>query len=264
MKFISMKFQNIITLSIFVLFVACSLTAKNSKYFEDVNKKSEKYIQELFKDSTQKYAIFYADTAYMDTDKYYQKIKLETKWIINNQTLTYGSKPIKVIPNPYKIDTILFRQNNEHDFDTIICNIANPYSYKFVFNECCRGFNVRSDSIKNRPSLLFKLNAPKNEEYLGILGSSGKLLTQQDTIKDFCKSALTPNIYRVELLKINDCEGDDCKGLMCLIENDSLDSNYRDYSYQVNKEVLSFLFMPLNNEPLEIFYDVKEQKIRIQ
>jgi hypothetical protein len=258
-----MKFQNIITISLIPILLGYFSIMDNIKHLEYDVKKSKKYTQEYSDNLTQKYAIFYADTAYMGTSKYYQKIKSETKWIINNQILTYGSRPIKVIPNPHKIDTILFRQNNERDFDTIICNIANPYSYKFVFNGCCGGFNVSSDSIKNRPSLRLKLNTPKNEKYLGILGSSGKLLTQQDTIKDFCKSALTPNVFPVQLLKISNCENDDCEELMCLIEDGLLD--YGDnFNYQISKEILNFLFMPLNNEPLEIFYDAKQQKIKIQ
>ncbi len=168
-----------------------------------------------------------------------------------------------MFPNPNQIDTILFQYDERRRYDTLICNIAKPYFYKFKHNECCGGFNVYSDSIKQRPSLLFKLNAPKNEKYLGILGSSGQRLTQQDTIKDFCKSALTPNIFPVQLLKITDCETYDCEGVTCLIEGDLLDYS-GNFSYQISKEILNFLFMPLNNEPLEIFYDVKQEKIKIQ
>lgn len=255
-----MKLKSIILFSIFAIFLACSPTKNSIKHFEGENIKSEKTIQQ--------YATFHADTANLLSSignyAHYQEIKTQTKWIINNQILTYGSESIKVIPNPNKIDTILFQYDEKRGYDTLICNIAKPYSYKFTHNGCCGGFNVYSDSIKNRPSLLFKLNAPKNEKYLGILGSSGKLLTKQDTIKDFCKSAVTPNIYPIKLIKIEDCVSDNCEEIMCLIKDDVPDYIYDYYNYQIREEILSFLFMPLNNEPLEIFYDAKQQIIKIQ
>ncbi len=207
-------------------------------------------------------ATFYADS----TDLYhmtgmrkdiYERIT-QAEWKIKGKTLRYGSKPVKVhIDN--KIDTIFFRQNNDTKWDTLICNINKPDTFKFLYNPCCGGFNVQKSSRNIQGKVKFSLTEQnKNDTYLGILDDAAVILSNSDTeLSTYCRSAMFPNIYNVAIQKVEICkDGDGCSGRCINNEGDTI-------SYLLVSEKVRFLSLPLSEEPFVIKYDLSTSKLLI-
>lgn len=216
-------------------------------------------------------AIFYADTTDLRmytgrNDDHFKRV-MEMEWRINGQILRFGSKPIKIKPDPNKIDTLFYKQNKNAKWDTIICNIKEPLKYKFIYNTCCDGFNIAgTDNKFFQGKINFRLTGQTNKTFLGTLGEVGMLITTKttDTLLPGCRSAMSPNIYWVNFKEIREC-GDlsVCKEDICLSEEGKEELNY-EFKYSTISQKIKILFMPLSNDPLQIIYNTKTDKITIK
>lgn len=192
----------------------------------------------------------------------------EQEWFINGQKMSYGSGTIRVLVNKDKLDTLLYKGYKRTEYDTIICNIAEPKKYTFFYNDCCGAFNIQDNTTRQfiKGKVTYKLiNSKSNDTYLGTLGESGILLSPRntDTLTVDCRSAMSPNIYSVSLQKIKinkDSSKNDSS--ICLQEKGTDEPNW-DFSYKTIDQKLSFLFMPLKQEPLLIIYDEDADTIKI-
>jgi hypothetical protein len=212
-------------------------------------------------------ATFSADTVKdIRTNMFYDRM-IEAEWKIKGQALHYGSKPIAVKTDNI-IDTILFREDKNSKWDTLICNIVKPRNYKFWYNPCCGKFNV-SDGTKESiiGAVIFNLNGlDKERQYLGTLGETGILLkaTLNDTLKPGCRSAMSPNIYWLTLREIKICKDTiDCNEGTCLYEKGKEDLNYK-FGYKTISVKLDCLFLPLSNQPIKVNYNLRTEKVKIE
>ncbi len=213
-------------------------------------------------------ATFLADTTrfFNETRKdIYNKI-MEAEWRINGQTLHYGSKPIKIKTDNI-LDTILFKQYSNSNIDTIICNITKAGNFKFYYNECCGGFNIANESEKFIiGSIIFRIQGKDNKKkYLGTLGETGILVnsSSKDTLKTGCRSAMSPNVYKLTLSQIEICKDTiNCKEGTCLFEKGKKELNY-EFSYKTVSKKIDCLFLPLSNQPIKVTYMPQKDRIRI-
>lgn len=207
-------------------------------------------------------ATFYADS----TDLYHmtgmrkeihERIT-QAEWKIKGKTLRYGSKPVKVTVDN-KIDTIFFRQNNNAKWDTLICNINKPETFKFLYNTCCGGFNVQKSSRNIWGKVKFSLiGQNKNDTYIGILDDAAVILSGLDTeLAPYCRSAMHPNIYRVAIQKIEICQESDGCSEKCINNKGDI------ISFLPVSEKVRFLYLPLSEEPFVIKYDLSTSKVII-
>ena len=187
------------------------------------------------------------------------------EWIINGKHLKFGSPPIKVKITPNKLDTIYFKGYRKTVYDTILCDISSPIPYTIFYNTCCGAFNIHQGANKNyfTGSVNFKtINHISVNEYIGIIGETGKIINFSDTIKPACRSAMSPNIYPVKISQINKCTDSlNCKGT-CLQVKDQEEPIW-DYSYKEIRVITSFLYMPLTSSPLLIEFDPKSEAVFI-
>ena len=209
-----------------------------------------------------------------DTTRFFSEIKkdifdkiMEAEWRINGQTLHYGSKPITVKTDNI-LDTILYRQRNNSKVDTILCNINKAGNFKFYYNVCCGGFNIADETGKFIiGSVIFSIQGQNNKQkYLGTLGETGILVhsASKDTLETGCRSAMSPNIYQITFSQIEICtEKVNCKEGTCLYEKDKEELNY-EFGYKTISKKIDCLFLPLSNQPIEVIYDPKTDRIRIE
>ncbi len=189
-------------------------------------------------------------------------------WFINGQEMRYGSKMVKIKPNPNKLDTILYKGYRKKEFDTIICNISEVKNYKFYYNECCGAFNIQDESTKIfiQGKIIYQLKSLDNKTYLGTLGEAGIIVNGKntDTLNVSCRSAMSPNIYNISFKHIEICkDGLNCSEGTCLQEKENDDPNWR-FGYKTISKKLDILYMPLKPEPAIISYDPKTDKIKIE
>jgi len=190
------------------------------------------------------------------------------EWKINGQVLHFGSKPIVVNADPNSIDTLFYRRNSKTKWDTIICNIKEPLTYKFIYNNCCNGFNVLGANGKSiEGKVNFRLiGKQSNKTFLGTLGEAGVLINVNatDTLFPGCRSAMSPNIYSLSFKEVQTCNDSLlCKEQICLFEKDKEDLNYS-FNFRTISSKVEILFMPLSSDPIQIFYNVKSDNVTIR
>ena len=194
---------------------------------------------------------------------------MEMKWKINGQEFYFGSSPVKVFPNPDKLDTLFYKPNKKARWDTIICNVTIPEKYQFVYNICCDGFNVRK--LTNNKSIEGRVVVELNKEpidilYLCTLGESGILPKSGviDTLYNVCGSAMSTNIYWLTLKEIVVCKDSvNCTEETCLIESEYEVPKY-DFGYNTTSTILNFNYMPLGNGILNILFDNETNEVIIK
>tara|TARA_Y100000589_G_C26951197_1_gene546552 strand:+ start:48 stop:776 length:729 start_codon:yes stop_codon:yes gene_type:complete len=185
------------------------------------------------------------------------------EWIINGKKLKIGSSPIKVNVTPNKLDTIYFKGYRKTKYDTILCDIIKPINYTIFYNTCCGAFNIHQGVNKKyvTGSVCFKtVNHLPVNEYIGIIGESGKKLNFSDTIKPACRSAMSPNIYPIKISQISNCTDTASCKVTCLQVNKQ-ENPIWDYNYKEIEIITSFLYMPLTSSPLLIEFDPKSKAI---
>lgn len=227
-------------------------------------------------------ADFYADSTGLYTGAgsidSYTKV-MEMQWQINGKTLSFGSKPVRIKPNPKKLDTVLFMRDNTSGWDTIICNISQAGEYRFEFNPCCGGFKLKNIKLNKFPIGRLCFIRPNNsvKYYLGRLGETGALLHKpgNDTIEPQCRSAMQPNVYTVTLEEIVPCKGDSshCESVVeamgCLYNAmgrsyDEDDNPDYYFLYRYKATLLDFKYMPLDNKVLKIIFNEIENTFEIK
>ena len=193
---------------------------------------------------------------------------LEMQWILNGKRLTFTSPAIKIKADPNKIDTLLYRNNNNARWDTILCNVSTPGRYQFEYNECCSGFDVldRATGRRIEGRVVFTLTTPDKRAFLGALGDVGTIVqtVTSDTLRPVCRSPMSPNIYRITFKEIKKCSGgEDCETELCLVERGKSKPAY-DFEYKTISTKLEILYMPLGTDPLLVTYDPRRDQIRIK
>lgn len=215
-------------------------------------------------------AIFSTDTIrfWGKSKKFMERINQQV-WYINGTEMRYGSETIRIQPNSNKLDTILFQRSPKEHFDTIICNIEEPYEYRFYFNECCGGFNLKNETINSFPrgKVQFKTIGKTSGSYLGKIGDSGTSLISEktDTIRDYCKSAMAPNVDLISIWRIEECDSsdNDCAEI-CIEEKDQNEiNNFKVLEIRQDELIQEFLYLPLDETPLKILFDTNQKSVVI-
>ena len=207
------------------------------------------------------FAVFTTDTRFHS-----EQDQLNSEWVIAGQHLTYGSPPIKVKTDDL-LDTIYFRTNSKRNWDTIICQISQAETYKFVYNDCCGGFYIAdSNSHFFNPRMIFTVkNARKKDMFMGKLGDDGVLIdvgkTNSDTLSITCHSILLPNVFNLSFQKIQ-ISNDTTLALENACVKNKVDINY-EYTYITKKLYTQFLYMPLSNDCINITIDTKKKHFSI-
>ena len=218
----------------------------------------------------QQYATFSTDSAF--AHRWYSEEKggydpqiSEQVWIIRGKELRYGSQALKVELIPGKTDTILFKAYRRPHFDTIICFINEAKHFQFQYNPCCGAFNVKEQGQRGffRASIIYRLKGESSKSYLGTLGETGILLKsgEADTLKPFCRSAMSPNVYPISFREIEICRSANCEEGTCLQGEAEPELNF---SYTTISSKLNCLFMPLSAEALVVTYDPISDKIELK
>jgi hypothetical protein len=212
-------------------------------------------------------AKFYADTGFVKKQFSFRTLPdrlLKHEWIINGKPLRYGMPPVEIDPDPFRLDTLYFREEKHHDWDTILFNVKEAKSYFFAENPCCGGFDVFNDSGKPiRGSVVFQLGAKARVQYLGIFGNAGILLKPTpDTLSHHCGSVMFPNITPVSIQQIRTCmDSTSCEYLECLRKKGELTHGF--YYKPISKK-LHFSLMPVDDNPIHIVYHALENRVTIR
>jgi len=188
----------------------------------------------------------------------------EMEWRIQGKVLSFGSKPVKISPEPNSIDTVFYRHHRGAKWDTLICSIRKPMKYRFVYNECCDGFNVIADKKGIDPKVRFRIKGSSpTKKILGTLGEAGMLVTQnkRDTLSSHCRSAMAPGVYSVALKEIVACsEAEKCKGYVCLVSKGKVS----DFEFKTVATKFEMHFLPLDSDPIEVLYDLRADKVYVK
>ena len=212
-------------------------------------------------------ASFFADTVYMHGDWRNDPYSGFLQWTIQGKTFSWG-ETIQVNPTPNQIDTIFFKRSPEEKTDTIICDIKEARSYKFIYNECCGSFNVLSnDKQKISGEISFELSEEVADSAVaGTIAETGAYVKGAKTgiLRSICSSAMASNISPVVLGEITHCdEINDCPGWMCDYVEEGAEDSYSDET-GFKKMYFHFLYMPLNNSPLQIKYNLKTAELSFE
>ncbi|MDB5258653.1 MAG: hypothetical protein JWM14_3348 [Chitinophagaceae bacterium] len=193
---------------------------------------------------------------------------IDMEWKIRGNSIHYQNKVVELTIAPDKIDTLFYRHHKQAKWDTIICLIREPGEYKFIYNECCGGFNIADKNGKLiQASINFQLHSNvKHKQFLGTLGETGILVNYNstDTLKPGCRSAMSPNIYPLTFQEIKIAKDMiNAKEGTCLYEKGKEELNY-EFGYKTISTKLNCLFMPLSKNPIWVMYDPIENKISIK
>ena len=252
--------DNVLFYGVICCYSFFTLSCKNeiSKNANSDSKQTKLEIQQF--SEVKGMACFYADMqGFNDNATKPTQKELETVWIINGEKLTWGSKPIYVLPDKNTLDTIYFKERTNHKWDTIICNIMSDKVYTFIPNDCCGGFNVINKSgIETK--VAFNIESHSNKFFLGEYGASAILakFKKKSTLNIDCSGAMTSNIKYVQLsdIELRKDTSNNATYPLCFFENNGKLSD-KDFYYKVNKKLIKFLYMPLDKEIITIDYNPK-------
>jgi hypothetical protein len=209
-------------------------------------------------------ASFYADPRILEENNPKPtKEQLETVWLINGQKLTWGSKPIYILPDSSNLDTIYFKEDNNSNWDTIICNIKVAKAYTLSPNECCGGFMTGQAKIR----VEFNIEKPSKKNFLGEYGGSAILAKykKKAILDTHCLGLMVSNITHIQLsdIEIRKDSSNNADRPICFYENYDKEAS-GDFYYKTNKKLVNFLFMPLNDETVIINYNIETDKKTIK
>lgn len=213
-------------------------------------------------------ATFYADSSrlrnYVGNTSSAVEHALQMEWRIKDQTLHWGGS-ILVAPSQSGLDTIFFRLRETAIWDTLICKMQANSTIRFVYNSCCDYFDVFDETgerIEGKVSFDFKGSIPKSKKYLGTIDGNGVLLTSTaQIISPMFRSPMFPNSYNVAIREIIKCTGKDCVEAVIQRPDGSIDISYH---YQIVDKILSFHYLPVSEDPIEVIYDVDSGKIVVR
>ena len=191
---------------------------------------------------------------------------MEMEWVIAGKTLHWGDT--LEVPGAVRtggLDRILYRGNKSRHWDTLYGSIRAGQTYIFDYNDCCDAFNVRNSASSQFtvPAVKPLLHDKSSTLYYVLLGESAMITRAglQDTLKNVCKSAVTPDIFLVEFSTIRHCN--DSAGCLpvdeCLFLPGEKEVYYGDYYYQTQQSIARFVYIPLQDEVLYLVYDPATQ-----
>lgn len=215
-------------------------------------------------------AKFYADTAvmrrYTGSQNEFDKA-MEMQWLINGKSLSFGSDTVEIAPDKTILDTVFFKRDSKTNWDTIICNIAEPNTYNFTYNTCCGVFDVQLKKKRIPMKLRVAVKGTTNKMYLARLEETGKVIegTGEKTITPLCRSMMKSHIYWVMLQEVEVCAdvGNCEKNEEFCIQKENGERDYT-FSYTVQKTITKFLYMPLNDKPLRISFKPEKNKLKVK
>lgn len=210
-------------------------------------------------------AKFYFSNKYNQAEEFEE---YDFEWRINGQPIKSIDDTVWIQPDPMRWDTILFTNNLQKHWDTVICNIALPNTYHFYINDCCMGFYVYNETLSKLPQgkVKFRLKQKAQRLFLGRLGETAVVLDDKEEkeVTPLCRSAMASNIYWVQLQKINICNDRPCEsdGTICFKkENGEPEFSF---NYEVSETLLRFLYMPLEDKPLRVSYKPENGKLKVK
>jgi hypothetical protein len=192
----------------------------------------------------------------------------EMEWRIHGQVLHFGDDTLR-IPVDDVLDTIYYRRDLRADWDTMICNIDRPKLISFLYNDCCGAFNVSDASMRRlvQASVEFRLvgNA-RSKVYLGMMGEDGALLQagRPAVLHPVCHSAVVPNIFPISLRQIWPCSpADSCGEGACLMQPGQAEPQY-EFGFKSVTTIAEFYYLPIDERPLVVTYDLRTRKVTVQ
>jgi hypothetical protein len=192
---------------------------------------------------------------------------MEMQWLINGKLLRFGEDTIEVVPNKNKLDTIYFKRDTKMEWDTIICNIAEPKVYELVYNDCYGVFEVYSTKKRIPMKVEVAIKGKSNKMFLARLEETGKVINGSGelSITPLCRSAMKPYIFWIMLQQVEVCTdtGNCEKNEEFCIQKENGERDYS-FSYTVTKTITKFLFMPLTDKPLRVSYKPEKNKLKIK
>lgn len=213
-------------------------------------------------------ATFYADSSrlrnYVGNTSSAVEHALQMEWRIKDQTLHWGGS-ILVAPSQSGLDTICFRLRETAIWDTLICKMQANSTIRFVYNSCCDYFDVfdeTGDRIEGKVSFEHKGSILKSKKYLGTMDGNGVLLTSTaQIISPIYRSPMFPNSYNIAIQEIIKCTGKDCEEAVIQRPDGSIDLSYH---YRIVDRILSFHYLPVSEDPIEVLYDVESGKVVVR
>lgn len=185
-------------------------------------------------------------------------------WIISDSILDYTENNITIQVEKTRIDTIYYKAYRRKEYDTLICRIEPNQTYFFIYNECCGGFNAASGNkgpfYKN--TVTFNSTNNSNTMLLGSNGSSSTTIQNNTSTRliDHCKSAMAANTQKIQVETYMNCsDSENCDYLSCYQQKDEV---IFEKEYQSIEQLITFLYLPLSNEPLIV--NINNQEISLE
>jgi len=213
-------------------------------------------------------ATFYADSSrlrnYVGNTSSAVEHAMQMEWRIKDQTLHWGGS-ILVAPSQSGLDTICFRLRETAIWDTLICKMQANSTIRFVYNSCCDYFDVfdeTGDRMEGKVSFDLKGSIPKSKKYLGTIDGNGVLLTSTaQIVSPMYRSPMFPNSYNIAIQEIIKCTGKDCEEAVIQRPDGSIDLSYH---YRIVDRILSFHYLPVSEDPIEVLYDIESGKVVVR
>lgn len=196
------------------------------------------------------YAVFTIDTNQFYLNKDDSARFGNMSWIINGKPFAAGMPDVKIIPDPAKVDTILFRNSLGEEWHTILCNIRYAHTYTFSYNVCCGGFYLNSRAATDgiwSAEIHVQVLHPGQDIYRTSIDEL-YVETDQEQIDTLTYSygAMDSKISWISLEKRT------WKG--------SEHYHTPDQYVQISK----FLYLPIDPEPFSMTYDTENGKLVLQ
>jgi|GEM_PF-1588141 len=218
---------------------------------------------------------FFADTATLNTrvSKNWRSLSrvAEMEWKVGGQSMRFGSKPISLPIDPDKTDTLFFKWRANANWERILFNAKEPGAYAFIYNVCCDGFDIVRATNSNLGFISGKVSfqvsgRQQNQVLLGTFGEAGILIERgKNVLSRHCRSAMSSNIYWVTLQEIEICnDTTSCKQYACLYRKGFSEDDMYEISFKTISSKTEFLYMPLSDDPIQVFYDNKSGKLTVR
>jgi len=97
---------------------------------------------------------------------------------------------------------------------------------------------------------------------LGTIDGNGVLLTSTaQIVSPMYRSPMFPNSYNIAIQEIIKCTGKDCEEAVIQRPDGSIDLSYH---YRIVDRILSFHYLPVSEDPIEVLYDIESGKVVVR
>jgi hypothetical protein len=225
------------------------------------------------------------------------------EWKIRGVTAIGDYETIFLSPIMDRIDTVYYHKLSDHlNWYSVLTRISHSGEYKGLANPCCGGFLLKSEKkipiVRNHVE--FNLTSTDGKLYLGRVGENGKILKRGQTVSitsecAFMRSAMAYTSTEISIEEIDtvDC-GDECVhiededginpesyppgividplekrdyclscGLNCYNGRECQESSMC-FSYCSKRRIAGFDFVWLDDKPLQVEFDARNNKLTLK